>query len=337
MSVGSVSSSQSQAAAQGAPGSQAPQGSFWSRHKVAILIVGCAVVGGAAAAALIATGVGASLIALPIIAKFAWAVACGMMIGGTVGLGVGVRLVVSDSKKIFPPAQMLPALAEKLKQQPKNRQDNGSKESSQPVASANASPVALTVPAASLVPGEISQKEIDRLAQELIRARQESAVSESASVPSIKPVVSSGLAGRPKFEGEIPSVIEAKRQTAVAAFDAKHVKPSEPKRPKPANIEEEAPAQPLWVPKREELPSENHPEGWLFTGMPISGPTRSLLVASTPVAKPNYFSPEGATIQQYDDNGSKKPDGNMVVWEEPEKLPSLPPKESPTMAAKPKQ
>ncbi|HEV7735866.1 MAG TPA: hypothetical protein VGO47_00595 [Chlamydiales bacterium] len=91
-------SSQEHGPAQGMSSSQAPKGSFWSRHKVTILTVTGAVVGGAVATALIATGVGASLIALPIIAKFAWAAASGMLIGGLGGLGLG--LVISDLRKV---------------------------------------------------------------------------------------------------------------------------------------------------------------------------------------------------------------------------------------------
>lgn len=76
--------------------SQASTGNVWSRHKVIILTVVGAVVGGGVAAALIASGVGAAAIALPIITKYVWALTCGMVCGGNM---VGFAMNLCLSKK----------------------------------------------------------------------------------------------------------------------------------------------------------------------------------------------------------------------------------------------
>lgn len=132
MSVTAVLVHQGQAAAQGAPVSQASTGSFWSRHKVSILTVGGAVVGGAVGAVLVATGV--IVVALPIIAAIAWAASCGVVGGGIVGLGIGL----TDLRKNmpFPETKFAPELAARLReqqQQPVERLSSGSRESSQPI------------------------------------------------------------------------------------------------------------------------------------------------------------------------------------------------------------
>ena len=312
-----VPANRAQEGAPEGPSSRASTGSFWSRHKVTILTVGGAVVGGAVAAALIATGIGASLIALPIIAKFAWAVASGMMIGGLSGFGLG--LFILDSRK---DASKQPPLSEDHLQAPKffdgddqeeftvkfhhdpilgnqkaenafskpSESENLAKMESQPeqtyklgrskhtrkidtrslpsyYGSKNRSNEPAAQPdAPSLSNASQSLASDQALTQALAQVKV-----ESATINKVAGWVARG------YEGQIPTPEEVQRQAdAQERIDqeeifAKQVREQQKKLQQQNRSKTESPVTPEPSPLKNESvqKTEEHPEGWLFTGLPV--------------------------------------------------------------------